>query len=231
MLEKLKQEVLEANLDLVEYDLVTLTWGNVSGISREKGLVVIKPSGIEYEMLTLEDMVVMDLRGNIVEGKRRPSSDTPTHLELYKSFPMIGGISHSHSEYATSFAQACKEIPCFGTTHADAFDSSIPVTRFLTKEEVESAYELNTGRVIAERFMNLDPTALPCVLVAGHAPFAWGRDARDAVKNNFILERVASMALHTLTLNPAASPLPEYLREKHHARKHGPDAYYGQPRK
>ena len=228
MVEQLKKKVLEANLALVKYNLVTLTWGNVSGISRGDGLIVIKPSGVDYEKLSVKDMVVLDLKGNIVEGKRRPSSDTPTHIELYKAFPSIGGIAHSHSEYATIFAQACKEIPCFGTTHADAFHGPVPVTRFLTKEEVDSGYEVNTGKLIVERFTKLDPNAVPGVLVAGHAPFTWGTDAHDAVKNNLILERVASMALRSLVLNPTLSQLPEYLLERHFSRKHGPDAYNGQ---
>ncbi len=228
MVEQLKKKVFEANLALVKYNLVALTWGNVSGISRSDGLIVIKPSGVDYEKLSVKDMVVLDLNGNIVEGKHRPSSDTPTHIELYKAFSSIGGIAHSHSEYATIFAQACREIPCFGTTHADAFHGPVPVTRFLTKDEVDNGYELNTGRLIVERFSNLDPLAVPGVLVSGHAPFTWGMDARDAVRNNFILERVASMALRALALNPNLSPLPEYLLEKHFSRKHGPDAYYGQ---
>jgi L-ribulose-5-phosphate 4-epimerase len=228
MVEQLKKEVLEANLALVKYNLVTLTWGNVSGISRGDGLVVIKPSGVEYGELTAKDMVVLDLKGNVVEGKRRPSSDAPTHIELYKAFSSIGGIAHSHSEYATIFAQACREIPCFGTTHADAFHGPVPVTRFLTKDEVDNGYELNTGRLIVERFTKLDPNAVPGVLVSGHAPFTWGKSAGDAVKNSLILERVASMALRSLALNPNLSQLPEYLIEKHFSRKHGPDAYYGQ---
>jgi len=228
MLERLKKDVLEANLALVKYRLVTLTWGNVSAISRSDGLVVIKPSGVEYEQLTAKDIVVLDLKGDIVEGKRRPSSDTPTHIELYRAFPSIGGIAHSHSEYATVFAQACREIPCFGTTHADAFHGAVPVTRFLTKDEVGSGYELNTGKVIVERFSKLNPMEIPGILVAGHAPFTWGTDALDAVKNNLMLERVASMALRTLALNPKLSPLPDYLLEKHFSRKHGPGSYYGQ---
>jgi L-ribulose-5-phosphate 4-epimerase len=228
MLEKLKKEVLQANLELVRHNLVTLTWGNVSGISRRDGLVVIKPSGVDYEQLTAKDMVVVNLKGKTVEGKRRPSSDTATHLELYKAFPAIGGIAHSHSEYATAFAQACKEIPCFGTTHADAFYGPVPVTRFLTEEEVSGEYELNTGKVIAERFKNLDPVTIPGILVAGHAPFTWGNSAHDAVRNSVILEQVAAMALRSLLLNPSLSPLREYVSNKHHMRKHGPGAYYGQ---
>lgn len=228
MLEQLKQQVLQANRDLVKYNLVTLTWGNVSGISREEGLIVIKPSGVEYDKLTAHDMVVLELSGKVVEGNLRPSSDTPTHIELYKAFPLIGGIAHSHSEYATIFAQACREIPCFGTTHADAFYGNVPLTRFLTKKEVEEDYELNTGKAIIQRFKKLDPVAVPGVLVAGHAPFTWGKDAGDAVKNNLILERIAFMALHSLGLNAKLQPLPKHILEKHHQRKHGPNAYYGQ---
>ncbi len=228
MVEKLKKEVLQANLELVRHNLVTLTWGNVSGISRRDGLVVIKPSGVDYEKLTAKDMVVVNLKGKTVEGKRRPSSDTATHLELYRAFPAIGGIAHSHSEYATAFAQACREIPCFGTTHADAFLGPVPVTRFLTEEEVGGEYELNTGKVIVERFRNLDVVAIPGILVAGHAPFTWGNSAHDAVRNSVILERIASMAFRSLLLNPSLSPLQEYVSNKHHMRKHGPDAYYGQ---
>ncbi len=228
MLNELKEKVLKANLDLVKYGLVTLTWGNVSGISRGEGLVVIKPSGVSYEKLTSEDMVVVDLDGKTVEGKFRPSSDTPTHIILYKAFETIGGITHSHSEYATTFAQACKEIPCFGTTHADHFNGPVPVTRFLTEEEVNSGYELNTGKLIVERFANLDPESVPGVLLAGHAPFTWGKDPEDSVKNNLILERIAKMALGSLQLNTSLTSLPEHILKKHYLRKHGPDAYYGQ---
>src|SRR3990172_4707388 len=194
MLNELKTQVLKANLDLVKYGLVTLTWGNVSGIDRKKNLIVIKPSGVDYERMTAKDMVVVDLNNSVVEGELKPSSDTLTHIELYKSFKNIGGISHTHSEYATIFAQACKEIPCFGTTHADAFYGNVPVTRFLTKKEVEQNYELNTGKAIVERFKKLDPAAVPGVLVAGHAPFVWGNNAGDAVKNSLILESVAPIA-------------------------------------
>lgn len=228
---RLREEVLEANLDLVRYNLVTLTWGNVSGILRDEGLVAIKPSGVEYRKLRASDLIVVDLTGKIVEGKGRPSSDTPTHIELYKAFPAIGGVAHTHSEFATVFAQACHEIQCYGTTHADAFFGTVPVTRFLTKEEVGEQYELNTGKLIVERFKGLDPSAMPAVLVAGHAPFTWGTSASDAVKNSVILERVASMAFRAVTLNPELASLPEYLLNKHHLRKHGPEAYYGQPKK
>ena len=228
MLESLKQQVLEANLDLVKYGLVTLTWGNVSGISRDGGYVVIKPSGVEYSHLKVDDMVVLDLSGKIVDGKLRPSSDSPTHLELYRSFPNIGGVAHSHSQFATIFAQACKEIPCFGTTHADAFNGAVPITRFLKKKEVKEQYELNTGKVIAARFKKLDPSAIPGILVAGHAPFTWGKNAEEAVKNSLILERVAFMAIYSMELDPKLKSLPEYILDKHFQRKHGPDAYYGQ---
>jgi L-ribulose-5-phosphate 4-epimerase len=228
MVEKIKEIVYQANLDLVKYNLVTLTWGNVSGILRDKGLIVIKPSGVEYEVMNVTDMVVVDLDGRVVEGKLRPSSDTPTHIELYKAFPNIGGITHSHSEYATMFAQACQEIPCFGTTHADHFYGPVPVTRFLTEEEVDSDYERNTGKLIVERFKNLDSISTPAVLVAGHGPFTWGVDASDSVKNNLVLERTAFMATGTLQLNSNVNPIPDHIRDKHYKRKHGPDAYYGQ---
>jgi L-ribulose-5-phosphate 4-epimerase len=228
MLEELKEKVLKANLALVKYNLVTLTWGNVSGIDREKGLVVIKPSGVDYERMKAEDMVVVDLNGKGIEGKLNPSSDTPTHVELYKSFQKIGGISHSHSEYATIFAQASMEIPCFGTTHADHFNGPVPVTRFLTEQEVNSGYELNTGKLIAERFKDLDPISVPAVLVAGHASFAWGKDPEDSVKNNLVLERVAKMALNCLSLKVDLKDLPDYIQKKHYERKHGKNAYYGQ---
>lgn len=231
MLEKLKQEVLQANISLVKHGLVVLTWGNVSGIDRDKNLVVIKPSGVEYDKLTFDDLVVVDLNGNIVEGNKRPSSDTPTHIELYKAFKEVGGVTHTHSNYATMFAQACKEIPCLGTTHADHFYGSIPITRFLTKDEVEEAYELNTGKVIVERFKELNPVSTPGVLVAGHAPFAFGKNATDSVRNALILERVAEMALGTLNLNSNIEKLPDYISEKHYQRKHGPNAYYGQKNK
>ncbi len=228
MLEDLKKEVLKANAELVKYGLVTLTWGNVSGIDREKNLIVIKPSGIDYDRLTVEDMVVVDLTGKIIESSRKPSSDTPTHIELYKSFPEIGGITHTHSKYAVMFAQACKGIPCLGTTHADHFCGTIPVTRFLTKEEVDAGYEKNTGLVIVERFKSLDAAGMPGVLVAGHAPFTWGKNAGESVRNGLILEHIAEMALGTMELNPNIDELPGYIKEKHYQRKHGPNAYYGQ---
>ncbi|RJP73175.1 MAG: L-ribulose-5-phosphate 4-epimerase [Ignavibacteriales bacterium] len=230
-LKKLKEEVWKANLELAKSGLVIFSWGNVSGINRAEGLIVIKPSGIEYDVLKVDDMVVVDFNENIIEGTKRPSSDTATHIELYKNFPEIGGITHTHSAYATSFAQACKEIPCLGTTHADAFNGSVPVTRFLSKEEVEIDYEKNTGKVIVERFKNLNPNAIPAVLVAGHAPFCWGKSASDSVKNSVILERTAFMALNTLQLNSKIKELPEYILQKHFSRKHGPNAYYGQIKK
>lgn len=228
MLNELKEKVLRANLDLVKYGLVTLTWGNVSGIDRANDLVVIKPSGIDYDKMTVMDMVVVDLNGNVVDGEWRPSSDTATHIELYKAFDHIGGITHSHSEFATVFAQAVKEIPCFGTTHADHFSGTIPVTRFLTETEVKSGYELNTGKVIVERFTKLNPDEIPGVLVAGHAPFTWGKEPAESVKNNLVLERVAHMALNSIILNPKINELPQYILDTHYQRKHGPNAYYGQ---
>ncbi|RPI01874.1 MAG: L-ribulose-5-phosphate 4-epimerase AraD [Ignavibacteriae bacterium] len=228
MIKQLKEEVCAANIDLQKLGLVTLTWGNVSGRDAGDNLVVIKPSGVPYHSLRADDMVVVDLSGKIMEGNRKPSSDTPTHLKLYNAFPKIGGITHTHSTYATMFAQACREIPCLGTTHADQFNGPVPVTRFLTEEEVYTGYEMNTGTAIIERFANLDVLALPAVLVAGHAPFTWGTDASDSVRNALALERIAQMALGTLQLDPGVNELPRYIREKHFKRKHGPDAYYGQ---
>ena len=228
MLDPLRKKVFQANMDLVRHGLVTRTWGNVSGIDRSERCVVIKPSGVEYESMTAADMIVVGLDGNVLEGNLRPSSDTPTHLELYKAFPGIGGIVHTHSVYATMFAQACREIPCLGTTHADHFLGPVPVTRFLTAEEVREGYEQATGAVIIERLAGMDPSATPGVLVAGHAPFVWGRSARDAVHNSLILERVAEMALGTFLLNPNMAALPAHIQQKHFQRKHGPHAYYGQ---
>lgn len=235
MLEELKMKVLNANQSLVKLGLVTLTWGNVSGIDWGKNLVVIKPSGVEYEKMTVEDMVIVDLGGNIIEGKLNPSSDTPTHLELYKAFSEsnlqneISGIAHSHSEYATIFAQAGIEIPCLGTTHADHFIGQIPVTRFLTEVEVRDSYELNTGKIIIECFEKLlSPISMPGILVRGHAPFTWGKSPQDSVNNNLVLERIAKMAIHCMNLNPALKSLPDYIIKKHFDRKHGINAYYGQ---
>ena len=232
MLEELKKQVYEANMLLPAYHLVTFTWGNVSGIDREKGLFVIKPSGVPYEELKPEDMVVMDLEGNKVEGSLNPSSDTPTHAELYRRFPEIGGVVHTHSRWATIWAQAGRDIPAYGTTHADYIYGAVPCCRDLTREEVERAYELETGRVIADHFERngLNPSHVPCVLARHHGPFAWGKDAMEAVHNAVVLEEVAMMAWHTETL-PAAQPvgcLPDHVKEKHFMRKHGPNAYYGQ---
>lgn len=228
MFDRLKAEVYQANIDLARHGLVTLTWGNVSGIDREAGCVAIKPSGVEYENLTANDMMALDLDGNVIDGHLRPSSDTPTHLELYKAFSSVGGIVHTHSVYATMFAQACREIPCLGTSHADHFNGSIPVTRFLTTDEVQEGYERETGKVIVERFSGMDPAEMPGVLVAGHAPFVWGLNAADAVQNSLIMEKIAQMAIGTFQLNPDVSPLPAHIQKKHYQRKHGPDAYYGQ---
>jgi L-ribulose-5-phosphate 4-epimerase len=228
MIEQLRDEVFQANIALRRYGLVTLTWGNVSGINRTRDVVAIKPSGVDYESMTAADMVVVDLDGNVLDGKLRPSSDTPTHLELYRAFPSIGGVVHTHSTYATMFAQACREIPCLGTTHADHFNGPVPVTRFLSAEEVEAGYERETGNVIVERFSDLHTEDTPGVLVAGHAPFAWGKNSADAVQNSLILERIAQMALGSLQLNPDISVLPAHIQKKHYQRKHGPEAYYGQ---
>lgn len=231
MLDDLKRAVFEANLELVKHGLVIFTWGNVSGIDRQRGLMVIKPSGISYEAMQVTDMVVTDMEGNVVEGHLRPSSDTPTHLVLYKHFPAIGGVVHTHSSWGTAWAQAGREIPPLGTTHADYFYGPIPCTRKLTEEEVATAYEVETGKVIVERFSgaDLDPLAVPGVLVSNHAPFAWGKDPHVAVHNAKVLEEVAAMAYHTLQLNPSASIDP-FLLDKHYFRKHGKNAYYGQKR-
>lgn len=227
---RLKEAVLEANLVLPQHGLVTFTWGNVSGIDRDAGLVVIKPSGVPYERLTVEDMVVVDLEGNVVEGELRPSSDTPTHLALYRSLPEIGGVVHTHSPWATSWAQAKRAIPAFGTTHADYFYGEIPCTRELTDEEIETAYELETGHVILETLdeLMLEAVAVPGVLVANHAPFCWGKDANEAVHNAVVLEEVAKMGLHALNLNPGLTPIKQSILDKHYLRKHGANAYYGQ---
>jgi L-ribulose-5-phosphate 4-epimerase len=232
MLEDLKGGVWQANLELVRKGLVILTFGNVSGYDRTSGLVAIKPSGVSYDALKARDIVLVDLSGKVVEGKLRPSSDTPTHLALYKAYPDLRGISHAHSPAATAFAQAPAEIPCYGTTHADHFDGPVPVTRFLTKKEVAGDYEKNTGAVIIERYTELraSPLEFPAVLVAGHGPFTFGLSPISAVRNALILETVAHIALQTKRINPAVRPLPSYIREKHHQRKHGPDAYYGQRR-
>jgi L-ribulose-5-phosphate 4-epimerase len=228
MLDDLKEQVCQANLDLVAQGLVTLTWGNVSGRSDDGKLVVIKASGVAYANMRPEHMVVVDLEGNVVDGNLRPSSDTPTHVLLYQAFPGIGGITHTHSRYATIFAQARMEIPCLGTTHADHFYGSVPVTRPLTENEVSEAYEANTGHVIIERFAGIDPLAMPAVLVAGHAPFAWGKSAAKSVENAVALEAVAEMTWGTRQLVSPPPELETYVLEKHYRRKHGPDAYYGQ---
>ena len=228
MLEQLKADVCRANLELVRYGLVTLTWGNVSGFDSQDKLIVIKPSGVAYDRMSPEQMVVVDLDGNVVEGDLRPSSDTPSHVLLYRGFEGIGGITHTHSTRATMFAQARVELPCYGTTHADHFHGPVPLTRPLTQQEVEEAYEANTGRVIIERFAGIDPLEMPAVLVAGHAPFAWGKDAADSVKNAVALEAVAKMAMGTMAIRPDAPTLEPYVLKKHYTRKHGADAYYGQ---
>ena len=225
---QLKNDVFRRNLELVEHGLVVLTWGNVSGIDREAGLVAIKPSGVPYASMTAEDVVVVDLEGKTVEGRLNPSSDLPTHLALYRAFPSVGGIVHTHSPKAVAWAQARRGIPAFGTTHADHFHGAVPCTRELTPAEVADDYELNTGRVIEERFHDLDAEAFPGVLVAGHGPFTWGPTPRKAVENAVALEQIAAMALDTLRLDPDAEPVPSYVLDKHYFRKHGPGAYYGQ---
>lgn len=228
MFEALKQTVLDANLLLPKYDLVTFTWGNVSGIDREHGLVVIKPSGVSYEGMTVEDMVVVDLDGTVVEGKWKPSSDTATHLELYKAFPGCGGIVHTHSRWATSFAQAGMGIPAMGTTQADYFFGDIPCTRKMTEEEIKGDYEKETGSVIVETFKGRDPAAVPGVVVHSHGPFAWGTDALNAVHNAVVMEEVAFMDWHAMTINPEKGGMQQTLLDKHYLRKHGKNAYYGQ---
>ena len=227
MLENLKQQVLKANLDLVKNGLVIYTWGNVSAIDPETRLVVIKPSGVGYDVMKASDMVVVDLDGNVVEGDLNPSSDTPTHLALYRAFPQIGGIVHTHSTYAVAWAQAGYDIPSLGTTHADYFHNSVPCTADMTDAQIKGDYELETGNVIIERFKGLDPVATPGVLVKNHGPFAWGKNADEAVYHATVLEEVAKMAYLTKTLNPAAE-IKEALVEKHYMRKHGPNATYGQ---
>ena len=230
MLEELKKRVYEANILLPKYGLVTFTWGNVSEIDRESGLFVIKPSGVDYETMTPDDMVVMDLEGNKVEGKLNPSSDTPTQVEIYKAFKEVGGVVHTHSSYATSWAQAGRSIPCYGTTHADYFYGEIPCVRCLTKDEIESAYEENTGHLIVDEFnrMGKDPVAVPAVLCKNHGVFTWGKDAHEAVHNAVVTEEVAKMAYRCETINPEVKPAPQELQDKHYYRKHGANAYYGQ---
>lgn len=230
MLEQLKQQVYEANMELPRRGLVTYTWGNVSGIDRQSGLFVIKPSGVEYDELRPEDLVVLDLNGNKVEGKLNPSSDTKTHIELYKAFPELGGIVHTHSTHAVAWAQAGRDIPCFGTTHADYFYGPVPCARALTQEEIDEDYEKNTGKVIIEAFRgrNIQPMHVPGVVCSSHGPFTWGKDAAQAVYHAVVLEEVAKMALLTLQIDPNAAPAPQRIQDKHFLRKHGPNAYYGQ---
>ena len=228
MLEELRKQVYEANMELPRRNLVTYTWGNVSGIDREKGLVVIKPSGVSYDGMTAEDMVVVDLQGKVVEGKWKPSSDTPTHLALYRAFPEMGGIVHTHSRWATSFAQAGMPIPAMGTTQGDYFYGDIPCTRKMTPEEIAGEYELETGNVIIETFKDIDPMTIPAVLVHSHGPFTWGTDAMNAVHNAVVLEEVAFMDYHALSMNPGAGRMQQELLDKHYLRKHGANAYYGQ---
>lgn len=227
-LNDLREAVLDANLELQRRGLVLYTFGNASGIDREQGLVAIKPSGVPYDRMKASDMVIVDLDGKIVEGTLNPSSDVATHLLLYKEFPSIGGVVHTHSEFATSWAQAGKPIPCYGTTHADYFRGDVPVTHSLTDEQIESEYELNTGKVIVERFRNLDPAATPGVLVAGHAPFTWGKSAADAAYNAVVLEYIARLAYRTQGINSNTAEVSAALLRKHYERKHGPKATYGQ---
>ncbi len=228
MYQDIKERVFEANLELVEHGLVLSTFGNVSEIDRQTGVVAIKPSGVSYDAMSPDQIVILDLDGQVIDGDLRASSDTPTHLELYRQFSDIGGITHTHSCHATMWAQGCKEIPCFGTTHADHFYGPIPVTPVMTQEEVKDGYERNTGKVIVERFEGLSPNDMPGVLVANHGPFTWGKDAQDSVKNAVILEEIAAMALGTISINPNQPAISQTLLDKHYLRKHGKDAYYGQ---
>ena len=230
MLEELKEKVYLANMELPKRGLVTYTWGNVSGIDREKGLFVIKPSGVEYDELKPSDMVVMDLQGNQIEGDMNPSSDTKTHLVLYNAFPQIGGIVHTHSPYAVAWAQAGEDLPCYGTTHADYFYGSIPCARHLTQQELDEDYEMNTGITIVETFKErgLDPKAIPAVLCFSHGPFTWGKDPAQAVYHSVVLEECAKMGVFTKIVKPDAAPAPQRMLDKHYLRKHGPNAYYGQ---
>jgi L-ribulose-5-phosphate 4-epimerase len=227
-LQSLREEVLEANLEVVRRGLVLYTFGNASGIDRSEGIVAIKPSGVPYEGMKASGIVLVDLEGRIVDGALRPSSDLPTHLELYRAFPSIGGIVHTHSRAATSWAQAGREIPCYGTTHADYFHGSVPVTGALSQEEIDAGYEVNTGRLIIRAFLGLDPLHTPAVLVAGHAPFCWGKTPAEAAHIAVVLEEIAAMALNAIAINPQAAALPRRLHDKHFFRKHGPGAYYGQ---
>ncbi|SBH34874.1 L-ribulose-5-phosphate 4-epimerase [Klebsiella pneumoniae] len=227
-MQQLKQQVFEANMDLPRYGLVTFTWGNVSAIDRQRGLVVIKPSGIAYESMTVDDMSVVDLQGHVVEGRRRPSSDTATHLALYRRYPDLGGVVHTHSTHATAWAQAGLAIPALGTTHADYFFGDIPCTRALSAQEVDEAYELNTGQVIIETLGEANPLHTPGIVVYQHGPFAWGKDAHEAVHNAVVMEEVARMAWIARGINPQLQPIDSWLMNKHFQRKHGPNAYYGQ---
>jgi L-ribulose-5-phosphate 4-epimerase len=231
MLEALREAVLEANREVVRRGLVLYTFGNASGIDRASGLVAIKPSGVPYENLGAADLVITDLEGKIVEGALRPSSDLATHLELYKAFPKIGGVVHTHSRFATSWAQAGREIPCLGTTHADYFHGPVPITEHLSAGEIDEAYERATGEAIVRRFRGMNAMAFPGVLVVGHAPFTWGKTPGEAAMHAAILEEIATMAYYSVTLNPGAGELPVAVMDKHHLRKHGPDAYYGQVKK
>jgi L-ribulose-5-phosphate 4-epimerase len=226
--EKLKETVYDANMQLWKERLVIFSWGNVSGIDRSAGVVAIKPSGVAYEALRPEMIVLLDTDGRVIEGSLSPSSDTPTHIELYRSFTDIGGVCHTHSPNATMWAQACREIPCFGTTHADFYHGPVPVTEVMTRDEIETDYELNTGKAIVRRFADLDPTEISAVLVANHGPFTWGRDAAAAVESTIVLEQTAKMALGTITISPNQGPISRTLLDKHYLRKHGKDAYYGQ---
>lgn len=228
MYDQLKQRVYQANMELVSHGLVVFTWGNVSEIDRKGGVVAIKPSGVSYDDLKPDQIVVLDLEGKVLEGDLRPSSDTATHLELYRQFTDIGGVTHTHSRHATMWSQACKDLPAWGTTHADNFYGPIPCTETLTQKEIEGDYELNTGKVIVRRFADLDPLAVPAVLVANHGPFTWGHDAHDSVVNAVVLEEVAAIALGTQSISPGQPPMSQALLDKHYLRKHGKDAYYGQ---
>ena len=230
MLEELKKIVFEENLELLKRELVIYTWGNVSGLDRESKTFAIKPSGVDYDVMKAEDMVILDLEGNKIEGKYKPSSDTATHIELYKAFPEIGGIVHTHSSYATSWAQARRDIPAFGTTHADYFYGDIPCARPLTKDEIEGEYEKNTGLVIIETLKkrNINPMDIPGIIISSHGPFAWGKDAKEAVHNAVVMEELAKMAYRTIQINPQIKSVEQYLLNKHYFRKHGANAYYGQ---
>ena len=231
MHEELKKSVCDANIELQKRNLVIYSWGNVSGIDRAAGIVAIKPSGVSYEELTTDKIALVDLAGKIVEGNLKPSSDTPTHLELYRSFNAIGGICHTHSLSATAWAQACREIPCLGTTHADYFYGAVPVTKSLTKKEIQNDYELNTGKAIVKRFSKIDPMQMQAALVANHGPFSWGKTAGQAVEAMVVLEEIATMAMRTLVLNSKQRQISKELLDKHYLRKHGEGAYYGQERK